>query len=118
MVPPLYGRLKDLGKNPVPPDRLAAADLDSELRAFVASVWEDYRTLSAISLRTRTHDEDPWKNAWAKRQQPSLCQEEITEAALEAFFSSIASRGASRFKRRAPDESWFDEPSPFNKASA
>lgn len=118
VVPSLYKRLKDLGKNPIPADRLNEPDIDPDLRAFVASVWEDYRIDSAITLRHRTHEESPWKDAWAKRRQSDFCQEEITEEALRAFFSGMASRGVKKFKRQASDASWYDEPSPFDKASA
>lgn len=117
VVPSLYGRLKDLRKNPVPTDRLNEPDIDPDLRAFVASVWEDYRTHSAIKLRQKTHDEAPWKDAWAKRSQPNFCCEEITEQALRAFFASQAPRGVNNFKRRPPDASWYDEPSPFQKSN-
>lgn len=117
VVPPLYGRLKDLGKNPIPAERLNEPDIDADLRAFVASVWEDYRVHSAIKLRCKTHGEDPWKDAWEKRTQPNFCQEEITEESLRAFFSPKASRGVKKFERRVPAASWHDEPSPFQQAT-
>lgn len=118
VVPPLYGRLKDLGKNPIPADRLDEQDIDPDLRAFVASVWEDYRAHSAIKLRHKTHTEDPWKDAWEKRSQPNFCDEEITEEALRAFFSPKVPRGVKKFKKRTPAASWYDEPSPFQQATA
>jgi uncharacterized phage-associated protein len=113
VVPVVYRQLKDNKKNPLAIAQLEAGQIDPDLRAFIASVWSDYRSHSAIRLRGMTHDESPWKDAWAQRFLPDHGQEEITEAALSEYFKSIDPRGIRKFKRTKPSPEWFDEPSPF-----
>jgi len=113
VVPVLYRQLKDNGKKPIDLSQLEKGEVDSDLKAFIASVWLDYRSHSAIRLRGMTHEESPWKDAWDKRFLPSHGQEEITEAALLGYFESIAPKGVRKFKRTKPNQEWFDEPSPF-----
>lgn len=118
VVPTLYRALKDSGRQPVTVDQLEDGQVDSELRSFVASVWADYRSHSTIRLRNMTHTESPWKDAWEKRRLPNRCQEEITEEAFRKYFSTIAPKPVSRFKKKTPDSQWFDEPTPFIAESA
>lgn len=113
VVPSVYQRLKDLGKAAIPASRLSAPPLDPELHSFVASVWEDLRALSAIELRERTHQEAPWQEAWGRRQLPTHGHEEITSAALRAYFGGRSGGVLSKFKIRKPPTSWLDEDSPF-----
>jgi len=113
VVPVVYRQLKGSGKKPIDLDQLEEGEIDSDLKAFIASVWSDYRSHSAIRLRGMTHDEAPWKDAWDKCILPSRGQEEITEAALLEYFQSVAPKGVRKFKRMKPKQEWFDEPSPF-----
>jgi len=113
VVPVVYRQLKGSKKNPLTVAQLEEGQIDSDLKTFIASVWSDYRSHSAIRLRQMTHAESPWKNAWEKRLLPDHCQEEITEEALLEYFESIAPKGVRKFKRTQPSQGWFDEPSPF-----
>jgi len=118
VVPTIYRKLKHHGRGANARGKLDPADdLDPDLRTFVASVWEDYRSYSAIQLRTLTHGEDPWKNAWNKRTQPDRCDVAISEDDLRSYFARHAAEGVRRYKPRQPDEAWFDEPSPFPESA-
>ena len=113
VVPTVYRLLRDNGKNPISAEQLNAEPVDDELKKFIASVWSDYRSDSAIRLRYKTHAEDPWKDAWAKRHKPNHCQEEITVGSLEEFFTTAAPKAVRKFKRSKPSPQWYTEPSPF-----
>ncbi len=113
VVRAVHNQLRGTGKNPIAKIQLEEGPVDADLRSFIACVWMDYRSLSAIELRNVTHKESPWKDAWAKRVSPDRCEEIITEEALVKYFGSRAPKGVRKFKRTTPSQEWFDEPSPF-----
>ncbi len=87
---------------------MGEGELDADLRAFVSSVWEDYRGFSAITLREKAREEPPWRDARERGQR-----REITLESLRAYFSTIGPRPVRRLRRRPPAGSWFDQLSPF-----
>ncbi len=114
VVRSLWESLTHLAKAPITSAHLPPANIDADTRAFVASVWEDYRDKSAIELRRLTHAEAPWKSAWSKRKDPNFGNETISHESLTAYFSGLAPKGLRGLTPRKPDPSWLDEPSPFD----
>jgi uncharacterized phage-associated protein len=116
VVPTVYDAFKSHGAEPIPSTFCGPVDIDEQFQSFIASVWEDYKSFSAIELRQMTHSEPPYIAAWAKRARHDWCDQEITIDSIRDHFRGQAPKLGRRWKSRPenrPDDAWFDEPSPF-----
>ena len=66
-------------------------------RAFVRTVWEEYKQFSASGLWKKTHSEAPWQQARAGCQEDEKSNEEITQEALLDFFAPLAQEREREF---------------------
>jgi uncharacterized phage-associated protein len=89
VVPALYSKYKEAGRNAIP----AVTDLDIEKydaadRIILDDVFDYYSQYSAWRLREMTHEEAPWKNAYAEDQNKI-----ITPNVLMDFFKDQVAPG-------------------------
>lgn len=91
VVPSIYHTLKDSGSKPfsleAEPNDFNMSD---EERAFVAEVWEEYKSFAALKLREMTHSESPWIDARKGSSPGERCNVEITPEAMMTHFSKLA----------------------------
>ena len=64
VVPDLYRAYKVHGNRQIPPASVNVRGLPASCVAVLDEVWEQMRGATATQLRSRTHAEDPWKNAY------------------------------------------------------
>lgn len=84
IVKDLYYDYKNHGSNPIPLEGLETVILDPHDEAVLDDILAHYRHYSALGLRDMTHEEDPWKDAYAHNQG------EITvEKMVEHFLPQI-----------------------------
>ena len=85
----LHRRLQAFEGGPLTPEKLGAPAAIPEIeRELVGVVWERFRDLSASGLFRRTHAESPWLGARNGLPDEATGGEEITLAAMAAFFSA------------------------------
>jgi len=65
--------------------------LDKDAVDTIEAVIDFYGDKSAQWLSDLTHSEDPWKNARQGVPDGARCQNEITLAAMEEYYSSLSS---------------------------
>ena len=86
VVPTVWHKYKESGSNilPIPgEDEFSEDDVTPEVNDFLTQVWDYYGGYSAAGLRTLTHREDPWKDAWNTHDDsPSISIE-----AMKKWFS-------------------------------
>ena len=73
VVPEIYHRYKEFGSNALPqPEDFDSARYSGEVTGFLDEVYNVYGQFSAWKLRQMTHEEPPWKEAYAFRGVISL----------------------------------------------
>lgn len=90
-------------------------------RAFIASVWEDYKHFSERELIEKTHAETPWVAARHGFLSHEASDVPIPRAQLREFFSQPSPdaispdelRALAMLPENAPPASWLEEPDPF-----
>lgn len=93
VVRDVYPRFANFGNQPIPPEGIAAAaGLSEDEQEIIGSVWEAYKGFSATSLRDKTHDEPPWKDARKGFSPAEKCENEITPESMHKFFSALAGK--------------------------
>ena len=85
----VYYAFKACGDQGIPPDHNPEA-LSLRDRAFIESVWAEYKKYSCSGLRAMTHSEQPWLDARGGLPEDASSDAEITPEALQAFFSPRA----------------------------
>ena len=69
VVREIYNRFKEYGASPLPrPDDFDGQKYDDALSAFLDEVYDVYGQFSAWKLREMTHEETPWKDAYARNR--------------------------------------------------
>lgn len=69
VVPEIYHRFKEYKSSPLPrPDDFDGQKYDNELSGFLDEVYDVYGQFSAWKLREMTHEEPPWKEAYARNR--------------------------------------------------
>lgn len=86
VVPTVYRRLQSNNDKPISP-RGIKCEMSKLDVAFVASVWEDYKTYSAVGLLRMTHKEAPWIDARPGLPEDANSSARITQKSMRAFFS-------------------------------
>ncbi|MGO7036067.1 Panacea domain-containing protein [Rhizobium ruizarguesonis] len=83
VVPAQYGRFKHLGADAIPPvEDFNTDQIEARDRMVLDNVYDFYGQYSAWKLRNMTHDEAPWKAAFARENKV------ITTGELKEFFIS------------------------------
>jgi uncharacterized phage-associated protein len=103
-------------------DRFAAStdvepELSDDTKAFIAAVWEDYKSLSQQELINRTHKEAPWLNARRGLRDYEPSDVEIGHASLREFFSQPDENALTTDElfriadspEAKPPASWYDD---------
>ena len=83
-----YSAFADYGNSPIPLREASSDGLDSEMKLLVASVWEGYKTHSAIALWRKTHNEKPWLEARGGLQPDQRSDAEINLTTMRQFFEA------------------------------
>jgi uncharacterized phage-associated protein len=66
VVPEVYHAYKNYSSNAIPiPDDIDFSQYDEQTRELLDEVYRVYGQFSAWKLRNMTHDEEPWKDAYA-----------------------------------------------------
>ncbi len=65
VVPELYHTYKQFGAAPLPRESVDLAAYSQQSREALDEAWTVYGQFSAAKLRNMTHDEAPWKDAYA-----------------------------------------------------
>lgn len=87
VVRSLYPQFKPYSKGVIPPaEGCEPAGLSPRDRAFVRSVWDQYKGYSATALSRMTHREAPWVAARGGLPPDAPSDAEITPESLRAFF--------------------------------
>lgn len=87
VVPRIYRALCEYNRHPIPTPT-DEPYLRQEDQAFIASVWEQYKSFTAAELVTMTHQESPWVEARGDTPLGGHSDATIGKGALEAFFRS------------------------------
>jgi uncharacterized phage-associated protein len=83
----VYRAFADYESQPIHPGGVPEAEgLRAEERDFLVSVWEKYKSYSAVKLRQMTHAESPWCDARNGLDPFDEGSVEITEEALARYF--------------------------------
>lgn len=85
VVPELYQRFKDFGRNALPTMQLDINRYTPELLNLLAAVFACFIHYPAWDLRNMTHDEAPWKSVYMSERN-----HEITQSSLKKHFSQTA----------------------------
>ena len=81
VVPDVYHELKGCRYRPIDEFKTDPELLSSELKGYLNTIWHSYGGYSATALSDMTHDEEPWKNAYASDSKV------ITNESLAKFYS-------------------------------
>ncbi len=88
VVREVYPVFKECGYNAIPPSKgQEPPSLSQRDKAFIRSVWQEYKQYSATALRDMTHKEAPWLDARGNCAPGDRCESEITREAMRAFFA-------------------------------
>lgn len=68
VVRALYDKYKEYDAQPIPPPAEPSIPA-GRVGAVLAQVWSTYGRFSAGELSRMTHEEEPWKAAWARRSR-------------------------------------------------
>jgi len=80
VVPFIYQMYKDYGKNAIAPvNDLDLSIYNPEDRMILDDVFDYYGQYSAWRLRQMTHEEAPWRNAYAENENQEISLESIAE---------------------------------------
>lgn len=84
VVPDLYHHFKQAGNNIVEaPKSIDDTYFSEKQKDLLDEVLETYGQFSAWRLRNMTHEEAPWKNAYADG-----CSNKISESDMKAYFET------------------------------
>ncbi len=87
VVREVYDAFKDRGREILSDDLGGdGEELSTTERAFVSSVWAEYKKHSASALVQMTHTETPWLSVRVGLGPEDHCDEEITRESLRSFF--------------------------------
>lgn len=92
VTPPAYQRLKRYGNQSVDPQAVVSdpmSDLSEESRSLIDQVWALYGWRSASELRNMTHQERPWKEAWAAGPEQNT---PLDQTVMREFFDEEGRR--------------------------
>jgi uncharacterized phage-associated protein len=89
VVRPVYSAFGNRGCIPFPvSEGIEPASLSAKDKAFVRSVWDEYKQYSPTALTALTHREAPWKDTYTAFAGPDgRCSAEITHDAMRAYFT-------------------------------
>jgi len=65
------------------------SSLSSRDRAFIESVWQEYKKYSTSGLRAMTHEESPWLRARGGLSDDASCTTQIATEDLSDFFAPL-----------------------------
>jgi uncharacterized phage-associated protein len=86
VVREIYPIFRILGYQNIPPREGADSGLSQLEKAFVQSVWNEYKKYSATALSEMTHKEQPWRTARGAATPTERCETEITHESMRTFF--------------------------------
>lgn len=89
VVPSVYTRYAQYGREHIPPPAEDECGLDENERSFVAAVWSDYKDYSPNTLVSMTHDEPPWLDARGDLPDDEPSHEVVTRRSMRAHFDSL-----------------------------
>ncbi len=100
VVKDLYPRFAHYGYQAITPREGADPDtFSARQKAFIQTVWDQYRNYSATALSHMTHRESPWVDARGGLPADATSDAEITPEAMRLFFRA---RLVERLKRHDP----------------
>lgn len=80
VVPSLYHDFKEHGSNPISPDPdFDTTSIDEDTQDVLNEVYAVYGQFSAWKLRNMTHDEPPWRDAYAKAPGTTIPRQALKE---------------------------------------
>ena len=92
VIPAIYWRYKDRGIRAIaPPD--VPPRIDERTAAFLEEVATAYVPFDEWELHWNTRAEAPWLNARGGMDDGGPCQNELSEADMEAYFCDLAAAG-------------------------
>lgn len=78
VVRELYPLFANHGRRPIdPPERYEPGVYSDEVRDLLTDVWNAYGQFSAWALRGLTHEEPPWKDAYAQGSNTIISHEAL-----------------------------------------
>lgn len=87
----LWQRFKNRGWQAIDATKLVSdpfAELDASTRELIDEVWEAYGHLSGSQLRSLTHSEGPWVDAYGDHAPGQMCREEIPRDAMQHYYAA------------------------------
>ncbi len=91
VVPEVYHRFKPYGYAVINPEDIGEPEnLTAPDRAFIESVWSEYKAYSATKLREMTHAESPWNEARIGLSPDARSSNAISQESLRIFFEKQA----------------------------
>jgi uncharacterized phage-associated protein len=92
VVKSVYPKFADFGSDPIPASKVdEAKGLTEDECDLIAAVWGAAKGFSAMALREKTHSEKPWIEARGKCGPADKCDTEITQKAMQEYFSTVVS---------------------------
>jgi uncharacterized phage-associated protein len=89
VIPELYWRYKEFGIDPIARSR-AAPQLDGPTTEFLDEVAAVYMPFNEWQLHWKARAEAPWRRARGGMDDGELCENELSEEDMGAYFRSIA----------------------------
>lgn len=87
VVPALYHEYKEYGAGVIPiPDDFDPETINSETRSLLDEVYNVFGQFSGWKLRNMTHDEPPWKEAYAGDKV-------ISKKSMKKYFLTMVDNG-------------------------
>jgi uncharacterized phage-associated protein len=90
VVREVYQNFRDYRCQGIPPNQGWEPDnLSARQKAFIRSVWEEYKRYSVTALIDMTHSEAPWRTARGPLGPSEGSDAEITPESLRSFFEPL-----------------------------
>lgn len=92
VVPPIYRSFRDFGARGIElpaDDSFSWEDVDPDTAQFLSMIWNTYGGYSAGRLRAMTHDEWPWRDAFARGERDTA----IPEPDMTTYFRQFEPEG-------------------------
>ena len=95
----LYQTFKGYDKSQLPLDLASdGADLTSDQRGQIESIWSHYGKYAAWQLREMTHNEAPWRNARGDLPEGARSETLITNDSLRAHFYPLHEQACKKIE--------------------
>lgn len=91
-IPALWRRFKKYGSDAIDPYDIVTDpinDLHTEHKQLIYGVWLRYGKLTGTQLRNLTHREPPWIEARGNIPAEELCQNEISQETMKAYYRQL-----------------------------